>query len=165
MAFCTAAAYDFNSLQTLLTQNFTLMPYITDDVYHIRLTSPSNLYPNNTPSSSSLSSSSSSSSSPSSSVSFSNIKSADKPSKDISSNDPSDIDDIYADAEAFVFLNGCVVTWGASDIQNDALLKVVAEVEQGRYDSTEVEWFHFVVDTNEFVYHFIMNFFLFFFFF
>ncbi|KAI8817962.1 uncharacterized protein EV422DRAFT_499524 [Fimicolochytrium jonesii] len=39
-AYCTAEAYNFSELLPLLQRNYLLLPFIADDVYHIRLVNP-----------------------------------------------------------------------------------------------------------------------------
>ncbi|KAJ3189833.1 hypothetical protein HDU85_000117 [Gaertneriomyces sp. JEL0708] len=39
-AFCTAEEYDFAELLPLLRRTFVLLPFIADDVYHVRLVDP-----------------------------------------------------------------------------------------------------------------------------
>ncbi|KAI9202854.1 uncharacterized protein BJ171DRAFT_460954 [Polychytrium aggregatum] len=51
-------------------------------------------------------------------------------------------------AEAFIFNSGTVVTWGATEAQNEALLEDLKAVEVNRYKSPETEWFDYLHDPS-----------------
>ncbi|KND00545.1 uncharacterized protein SPPG_04853 [Spizellomyces punctatus DAOM BR117] len=102
-AYCTAENYNFTTLLPLLQRKYLLLPFIADDVYHIRLVNPSE----------SISSSAG------------------------------------HDAEAFIFRDGTFATWGATDAQNAALLRLVKQVEINPYKEAETEWFHYCVDLDQ----------------
>ncbi|TPX71235.1 hypothetical protein SpCBS45565_g01212 [Spizellomyces sp. 'palustris'] len=102
-AYCTAENYNFSTLLPLLQRKYLLLPFIADDVYHIRLVNPSESTSSTT----------------------------------------------GHDAEAFLFRDGTFATWGATDAQNAALLRLVKQVEINPYKEAETEWFHYCVDPEQ----------------
>ncbi|KAJ3015841.1 hypothetical protein HKX48_004345 [Thoreauomyces humboldtii] len=104
--FCTAEAYDFSALLPLLQRSFVLLPYIADDVYHVRLIAP------------------------------------EDGGVDLTSG-------AFHDAEAFIFRDGTLATWGASEEANEAILALVKAAEINSYRAPETEWFHYGVDMEQ----------------
>ncbi|KAJ3309511.1 hypothetical protein HDU76_003587 [Blyttiomyces sp. JEL0837] len=137
-AFSTAENYDFSSLLPILQRRFILMPYIAEDVYHVRLTNPIMSSPQ--PGQQQQQQQSTSSSSSSDSTSDSNTD---------ASSSTSALSNIGVQGEAFVFNNGTFVTWGASDAQVDELLSVVSRVSIQPYSEIEVEWFDYCEDSQQ----------------
>ncbi|KAI8844833.1 hypothetical protein BC829DRAFT_419748 [Chytridium lagenaria] len=115
-AFSTSENYNFQTLLPILQKRFVLLPYIADDVFHIRIADPAT-------------------------VALEQSRLHHGTSED----DPTPLPTAN-DAEAFFFSDGTFVTWGAKEAQIEQLLEVAEDVGVGRYGFVESEWFDYFVD-------------------
>ncbi|KAJ3403565.1 hypothetical protein HDV05_007746 [Chytridiales sp. JEL 0842] len=123
----TAENYDFVKLLPLLQRRYVLMPYLADDVLHIRLPAlPTTSNENN------------------------ETKTAESQNEGLSTED-SNGGNTAVEPEAFFFQNGTFVTWGASDAQIDRLLELVSKVALQPYSlsSVESDWFEYYEDGSQ----------------
>ncbi|KAL3901291.1 MAG: hypothetical protein SGCHY_000708 [Lobulomycetales sp.] len=101
-AFCTAEAYSMQNVKRAISENYISLPLqAADDIFHVRLQSPS-----------------------------------------------ADLDQWVP--EAFIFANGSVVSWGASDDANNNLLRLLKPLEINAYSEVETEWYDYTVDSSQY---------------
>ncbi|RKO97936.1 hypothetical protein CXG81DRAFT_11755, partial [Caulochytrium protostelioides] len=104
-----------------LHQQYTVAPYLAEDVIHVRLRNPHGAY----------------------TVGFGG-SSSEAPGAAASSAAPETADAHPKVAEAFFFSNGTFVTWGATELQNTALLKDVKAFEINAYAQVATEMFYYL---------------------
>lgn len=146
----------------ILQKNHVIMPFVADEVFHIRLS------PTTTTTSASsndqhftsnslpfLSSSSSSANSTpnalSASASLSSSSSSCLSSFSVNKQNTHELDSsTLNEPEAFIFSNGTFVTWNATEAQNDAVLRILKDVEINSYLQMETEWFDYIIDNSQY---------------
>eukprot|EP00842_Homolaphlyctis_polyrhiza_P006045 jgi/Hompol1/6441/HPOL_001706-RA len=126
-AFCTAEKYDSAKMFAILKQHYHILPFMADDIVHVRLIEDATV--------------------PTSFTAGSESR-RDAPATQTSDGVTVTISD-PSSAEAFFFTNGTFVTWGATDAQNNRLLSLMRDCEQNRYRSVESEWFDYFNDMSQ----------------
>ncbi|KAJ3216383.1 hypothetical protein HDU67_009518 [Dinochytrium kinnereticum] len=148
-AFSTAENYNFQSLLPILQKRFVLLPYIADDVFHIRVADPATVAMEQSTSyriqHGAVSEKITEKRDETSTVAVTSQPSQGAVGGGTTQSGNATVDD----AEAFFFSDGTFVTWGASESQIEELLQVASEVGVGRYGFVESEWFDYFVDMSQ----------------
>ncbi|KAJ3099536.1 hypothetical protein HDU97_002979 [Phlyctochytrium planicorne] len=174
-AFSTAENYNFHALLPILQKRFVLLPFIADEVFHVRVADPAAVAMENSATyrlhhqinhnekrhrGDNAHSPSASHHNPTHHESTSSSLSVDAKADDdfepsVSSGDSRNVAPAAgqppSDVEAFFFSDGTFVTWGASEDQIEQLREVADEVGIGKYNFTESEWFDYYVDMSQYV--------------
>ncbi|KAH6560796.1 hypothetical protein BASA50_004978 [Batrachochytrium salamandrivorans] len=127
-AFSTAEKYNTSSLFRMLKKHYQVLPYMADDIFHIRLSENE------------------------SEEATQGIDHRDGRSRHANTQTSEGVTVTILEpeqAEAFFFSSGTFVTWGATDEQNELILKRVRGSEINMYSSVETEWFDYFYDTNQ----------------
>ncbi|KAI9098088.1 hypothetical protein DFS34DRAFT_580469, partial [Phlyctochytrium arcticum] len=95
----------------LLQRHYLILPFLIDDVYHVRLVDP---------------------------------PADSEPRMGV---DP--LEGSRPAPEAFIFKDGTLATWGATEAQNAALLKMIKRAEINPYPEAETEWFNYFLDNEQ----------------
>ncbi|KAJ3196710.1 hypothetical protein HK101_008049 [Irineochytrium annulatum] len=155
-AFSTAENYDFQRLLPILQRRLVLLPYIADDVFHIRLADPTLADPATVASSGhegernasgASGSDGTESDTDATTVAGAVVGGAGAGKQQASGSGVTTAPD--GEAEAYMFNNGTFVTWGATDGQISELLGIATEVAIHPYATVESEWFDYYRDTNQ----------------
>jgi len=126
-AYCTAEGYNFERLKPALEQKYAVAGYLVDDVFHIRLATPSQEVPDSLEHLEHL-------------EHLKHMEQETTPEEPFS-NEP----------EAFIFENGTFVVWGATQDEIQQLRTLLSSYEENSVRPVETEWFDFVVDPETYV--------------
>jgi hypothetical protein len=123
-AYCTAEEYDFSRLKPALEQKYAIAGYLVDDVFHIRLATPSQELPDS-------------------------LEQLEK--DDAGATPAAEQESFSGEPEAFIFENGTFVVWGATQQDIEHLRQLLSSYEVNSVRPVETEWFDFVVDAEAYV--------------